>query len=180
MERQPDPLLLSSDVLHSGRIFRVLRQRVQLPSGLIQDLDLVDHPGAVAIAALEEDGRLLLVRQYRHAARSHLVEIPAGRLEPGEEPLQAARRELEEETGQRAARWSELCRFFPAPGFCSEQLTLFLAKELGPVSGARRPMDEDEELELVRLTPAEVLSSARDAKTLLAALLIAAGQRRPP
>ncbi len=181
MERHPDTRLISSQTLHAGRIFRVMRERVRLPSGLVQDLELVEHPGAVAIAALDASGNLLLVRQYRHATGSWLLEIPAGRLEPGEEPFQAARRELEEETGHRAAQWSELGRFFPAPGFCSELMTLFLAADLEPVVSGRRPKDVDEELELERLPPAAVLASARDAKTLLAAALLGArAPTRPP
>lgn len=175
MERNREVQLLREELIYRGRIFNVRRESVRLPSGLSQDLELIEHGGAVAIAALDDQGRLLLVRQYRHATGDWLVEVPAGRLEPGEDPEQAARRELEEETGYRAARWTVLARFFPAPGFCSEHMTLFLARELDGLGSERRPHDPDEELELLRLAPAAVLTTSRDAKTLLAAALLAAG-----
>lgn len=174
LRRHPDIVVLASERVFEGRIFDVVSESVHLPSGLRQDLTIVDHSGAVAIAALDADGRLLLVRQYRHAAGEWLVEVPAGRVEVGEERAAAARRELEEETGYRAGRWELLREFFAAPGFCSELMTLYLARDLEAVEGGRRPMDADEELELVRLTPREVLAgSIRDAKTLIAAALLA-------
>ncbi|HVS20060.1 MAG TPA: NUDIX hydrolase [Planctomycetota bacterium] len=168
--------VLASECLHAGRIFDVLRERVRLPSGLEVELEFVRHGGAVAIAARRDDGRLVLVRQYRHATGEMLLEVPAGRLEPGEEPEQAARRELEEETGLRAARWRELARFYAAPGFCSERLVLFLAEGLEDCGPERRAADPDEEFEVHSLAPAQVLAQARDAKTLLAALLCERGQ----
>lgn len=177
LPRDPRVHLLRSDLLHEGKIFRVLRERVRLPSGLEQELDVVEHGGAVAIAAQDELGRLLLVRQYRHALGAWFTEIPAGRLEPGEEPEACARRELEEETGLRAARWRRLRSLVPAPGFCSERLVLFHASGLAPATGERRPPDPDEELELSWASPREVLSGEiEDAKTLVAAaLLVTAG-----
>lgn len=167
--------VLSSERLHAGRIFDVLRERVRLASGLEQELEFVRHGGAVAIAARDDDGRLVLVSQYRHAAGETLLEVPAGRLEAGEAPVEAAARELEEETGLRAARWRELARFYAAPGFCSERLVLFLAEGLEDCGPERRSADPDEELQVQRLAPAEVLARARDAKTLLAALLCERG-----
>lgn len=169
---EPPAVVLTSERIHAGRVFEVVRERVRLPSGLEQELEFVRHGGAVAIAARRDDGRLVLVRQYRHATGETLLEVPAGRLEAGEEPLAAARRELEEETGFTAARWRELARFYAAPGFCSERLVLFLAEGLQPCGPDRRAADPDEELEVVALHPAEVLGQARDAKTLLAALLV--------
>jgi ADP-ribose pyrophosphatase len=140
---------------------------------MAQDVAIVEHPGAVAVAALDEQGRLTLVRQYRPAAGDWLTEIPAGRLEPPESPLEAAQRELEEEAGLSAAHWTLLREFFPAPGFCSERVYLFLARELSSVGPNRRPPDPDEELEILHMAPSEVLaSSIRDAKTLLAAALL--------
>jgi ADP-ribose pyrophosphatase len=167
--------LLSSVRLHHGRIFDVTRERVRLPSGLEQEIEIVRHAGAVAIAALDELGRLLLVRQYRQAIGEWLVEVPAGRLEPGEDPETAARRELEEETGYRARRWSLLASFWPAPGFCSERMNLFLALDLEPAGASRRAHDADEELEVLRLDPAALLRESRDAKTLVAAALLLQG-----
>jgi ADP-ribose pyrophosphatase len=159
-------------LLH-GSIFDVVSAQVTLPSGVRQDLLVVEHPGAVAIAAVTEAGELVLVRQYRHAAREVLLELPAGRLEPGETPLAAAQRELAEETGNRAGRWRALSTFLTAPGFCSERIHLFEARELNTVP---RNLDPDEDLEVVTLPPEQVLEVARDAKTLLAASWLLLGR----
>lgn len=171
LRRHPDVELLSTRVAHAGPIFEVLRDRVRLPSGMEQELEVVVHSGAVAIAARDAQGRLALVRQYRHPAGEWLVEIPAGRVEPGEDRLAAAQRELEEETGLCARRWSLLREFFAAPGFCSERLSLYLAEELEPAR-ERRAHDADEELEHFFASPVEVLRDAQDAKTLIAAALV--------
>ncbi|MHC4376850.1 MAG: NUDIX hydrolase [Planctomycetota bacterium] len=161
---------LERRTLHTGRVFRVEHEHLRLPSGLEQRLDLVVHPGAVCVLAETRPGYALAVRQYRHAVETHLLEIPAGRLEPGEDPLVAARRELEEETGHRAARWTPVFDFVPAPGFCSERLFLFLAQELSPAGSDRLAPDEDEELE-AREVPVDALLETRpiDAKTWMAA-----------
>jgi ADP-ribose pyrophosphatase len=169
--------LLSTRVVHAGRIFQVLRDRLRLPSGLEVEIEVVEHSGAVAIAALDAQGRLALVRQYRHPASDWLVEIPAGRVEEGEDRLAAAKRELEEETGLRAQRWSLLREFFAAPGFCSERLSLYLAEELEDVREGRRAHDQDEELEHFFAPLTEVLRDAQDAKTLIAAALLSARDR---
>ncbi len=169
---------VSESTLHRGRVFDVARASVTLPSGLAQTYDVVLHAGAAAIAALDAHGRLLCVRQYRIPAGDWLVEIPAGRLEPGEDPLVAAQRELEEETGYRAARWSLLRRFFPAVGFCSEVMHLFLAEDLTPAGETRRAMDDDEELEVVWAEPRALLATdLGDAKTMVAAALVLGLQR---
>ena len=167
------PHVRHSELLLRGRVFDVLATKLTLPSGVEQDLWTVEHPGAVAIAAVTDAQELVLVRQYRHAARERLLEIPAGRLEPGEEPLAAARRELAEETGRRARRWRLRGTFLPAPGFCSERIHLFEARQLEV--GPAQP-DADEELEVLSLPIAKVLEAAIDAKTLLAAALLQLGR----
>lgn len=170
---KPDPVTeLGSELVHKGRIFDVVRQHLRLPSGLEQKVEVVVHSGAVGIAALDSTGQLLLVRQYRPPAGQWLLEIPAGRVEVGEDRLAAAQRELEEETGWRARRWQLLREFYPAPGFCSELLSLYLAEDLFHAGDERRAHDEDEEFELERARPEELLSGACDAKTLIAAALI--------
>ena len=167
---------VASRRLHRGRVFDVVEAEVRLPSGLAQRFDVVLHGGASAVAAVDDDGRLLCVRQYRIPAGDWLVEVPAGRLEPGEDPLTAAQRELEEETGYRARHWSPLQRFFPAVGFCSEVLHLYLATGLARVGADTLAADADEELEVLRHTPSELLAmQPADAKTLIAALLVRAG-----
>lgn len=174
LRRNPRVEVDASKTVFEGRVFDVVQESLTLPSGLRQVLAIVDHPGAVAVAAEDERGDLVLVRQYRHAAGDWLIEVPAGRVEAGEERLFAAQRELEEETGLCAKRWEVLREFYAAPGFCSEWMTLYHARDLAPVEGGRRPHDHDEELEIVRLSPADVLrESVVDAKTLIAALLLA-------
>jgi ADP-ribose pyrophosphatase len=175
MKRHPDVEVLESKVLLTGRIFDVVQESVRLPSGLEQKLSVVDHPGAVCIAALLESGELVLVRQYRHAVGDWLLEVPAGRLEAGENPLAAAQRELEEETGFRAGRWEKLEEFYAAPGFCSERMSLFLARELVEIPGGGRQSDPDEEIEVVRVHPSGLLAGrSQDAKTLIAAAVLLA------
>ncbi len=164
------PEILESRPIHSGRVFDLVHEHIRLPSGLEQRLDVVLHGGAVAIAARTAEGKLLCVRQYRHATKTTLVEIPAGRLEPNEDPASAARRELEEETGFRAGHWKFLGAFYAAPGFCSEQIHLFEATELELAGNERLAPDEDEELEVLELFPRELLAqSDLDAKTWIAA-----------
>lgn len=173
LHRDPRIELLATESLFRGRIFELVREHVRLPSGLRQDLAVIVHPGAVAIAAEEENGELVLVRQYRHALGKWMLELPAGRREPGEEPLATAKRELEEETGLVARDWTPLTEFVPAPGFCSERIWVFHARGLAPAP-ARRAHDADEEFELERRTPGALLGGLTDdGKTLLAAALLA-------
>jgi ADP-ribose pyrophosphatase len=134
--------------------------------------EIVEHPGAVAIVAVDAQDRVVLVRQLREPARKKLLELPAGGLDDGEEPLAAARRELVEETGLHGGDWRELHAFWTTPGFCKEHMTLFLAT--GLEEGEPEGADEDESIELVRWPAAEVaarLGEIEDAKTLAGLLL---------
>jgi ADP-ribose pyrophosphatase len=178
LREQGHPLRERAEVLLRGKIFDLVASELTLPSGVEQRLWVVEHPGAVAIAPVTARGELVLVRQYRHAAREVLIEVPAGRLERGEPPLAAARRELAEETGMSARDWRELVTFLPAPGFCSERIVLFEARGLESIAGrpdAARP-DDDEDLEVLTMPPERVLEVARDAKTLLAAAWVILGR----
>lgn len=133
--------------------------------------EIVEHPGAVAIVAVDGDGQVALVRQLREATRESLLELPAGTAEPGEAPLETAQRELQEECGLTGGTWRELAAFWTTPGFCRERMHLFAAE--GVVSGEAAPA-EDEELELVLWPVAEIserLAEIEDAKTLAGLLL---------
>jgi ADP-ribose pyrophosphatase len=133
--------------------------------------EIVEHPGAVAIVAVDDEGYVALVRQLREATREYLLELPAGTAEPGEEPLATAQRELKEECGLRGGEWRQLAAFWTTPGFCRERMHLFAAEgvERGDASPA-----PDEELELVRWPVSEIrgrLGGIEDAKTLAGLLL---------
>jgi ADP-ribose pyrophosphatase len=162
-------------VVHEGRFITFSVDTIEDAGGARHVREVVDHPGAVAIVALDGD-ELLLVRQYRTPARRVLLEIPAGTLDRDahgaiEDPGLAAPRELAEETGFRAASWLRLGTFWTAPGFASEAMTLYLARDLSPITGYAGP-EPDERLELVRLPWREALSLAEsggieDAKSLV-------------
>ena len=176
-----DPLaerLVASRLLHRGRFLDFRVDTVERADGRRAQRDVAVHPGAVAIVAVDPEGRVLLVRQYRHPAGRALLEIPAGTLDRDpasgatEDPDAAARRELEEETGYRAADWERLTDFWTAPGFATERIFLYLATDLSAAGPDRRAADEDESLELVRLPWREAVAAAergdiRDAKSLI-------------
>lgn len=146
MSRRPAPRrarVLSSKVLYDGKVFGVRRDRVLEPGGVATMRDIVTHNGSVVILPVLPGGRILLVRQYRHAAGRHLWELVAGRIKPGEKPLAAARRELAEETGYRARRFRKLLDIFPSPGFVSERMLVYAAEGLR--AGPARP-DPDEQI----------------------------------
>jgi len=133
--------------------------------------EIVEHPGAVAIVAVDREGWLTLVRQLRETARRKLVELPAGALGPGEKALETAKRELAEETGLTGGEWQEVAAFYTTPGFCRERMTLFIAENVAP--GEPSP-DADEDVEIVRWQVDEIearLGEIEDAKTLAGLLL---------
>jgi ADP-ribose pyrophosphatase len=179
-----DPLeeqVVGSEIVHSGRYLEFRVDTIERADGSRGTRDVVGHPGAVAVLALDARGRLLLVRQWRIPARQALLEIPAGTLdiEDGgtEDPDVAVRRELEEETGHRATTWRRLASFWTAPGFASELMHLYLATGLDGVADDddRLTPDEDERLELSRVTIDEALvlvdtGVIGDAKTILGIL----------
>jgi ADP-ribose pyrophosphatase len=138
--------------------------------------EIVEHPGAVAIVAVDGEGYVALVRQLREATRKRLLELPAGTAEPGEKPLETAQRELREECGLSGGDWRELAAFWTTPGFCRERMHIFAAEGVDRGEAAPAP---DEELELVRWPLADVaqrLDEIEDAKTLAGLLLYLASQ----
>jgi len=161
---------VSSRVLHRGRTMTFRVDTIERPDGSRHDREIVGHPGAVAIVAIDAEDRILLVRQYRTAAARALLEIPAGTLDVDpatgtvEDPDLAAPRELEEETGVRAAAWRKLGAFWTAPGFATELMHLYLATGLRPAHGDRLTPDDDEALQLVRVPLAEALAAAEDGR----------------
>jgi ADP-ribose pyrophosphatase len=133
--------------------------------------EIVEHPGSVAVVAVDRERQLWLVRQLREPARKKLVELPAGKCEHGEAPLAAARRELREECGLTGGTWVELGAFWTTPGFCREHMVIFLAEDVEP---GEADLDDDEEVEVVRLPLADVdalIGELEDAKTLAGLLL---------
>ncbi len=164
---------LSTETIFQGRLVKLRVDQVRLPSGRVARREIVEHRGAVALVALDDGGKLLLVRQFRKAVERVLLEIPAGTLEEGEIPLECARRELREETGYRAEAFEHLMSFYPSPGILTERLDIFLAQGLvwDPL-----PAPEDEAIELARLSLAEARELVKagqicDAKSMIGILL---------
>lgn len=173
-QRDPGPIppVLSSRLIHRGRIVSLRVDEYALEKGGVAVREVLDHPGAVVIAALDADNRVYLVEQYRHAIAQYLLELPAGCLEPGEDPLETAQRELREEVGLEAGDWTYLGLFYSSPGFANERLHAFLARELTPAQGEP---DDDEDISVVRYPLKALLGELdriEDAKTLAALLLL--------
>jgi 8-oxo-dGDP phosphatase len=134
----------ASKDLYVGRVMALRADEVLMPGGDAAVREIVEHPGAVAVAALDADDRLMMIHQYRHAVRRRLWELPAGLLDVhGEDPLDTARRELAEETGLAAAEWSVLVDVAPSPGFSDEAVRVYLARDLTEV-GRPEPADDEE------------------------------------
>jgi ADP-ribose pyrophosphatase len=172
--------LLSSVVVYEGPLFRVRHDKLIEPGGEHQERDVIRHNGSVVILALDpskskKDPWIVIERQYRHAANQYLWELPAGKLEAGEEPVAGAQRELEEETGYRAKKWKPLVEYYASPGFLGESMKVFLAE--GLIAGDAHPeADEHIEFRLVKLS--DVLKmidkgAILDGKTLTTVLLYA-------
>ncbi|MBS3947756.1 MAG: NUDIX hydrolase [Dethiobacter sp.] len=166
---------LASKIIYQGKIISVRLDDVLLDNGKQARREVVEHPGAAAVLAVTDQGEAYFVRQYRQAVGEELLEIPAGKLDPGEEPVACAIRELAEEAGVKPGKISPLAEYFSSPGFASERLYLYLATELEPTA-VQQP--EDEILHVCLLPLRDAVKMARqgkigDGKTLLALLLAA-------
>jgi ADP-ribose pyrophosphatase len=161
---------VASTPIYDGKIIKVKVDDVKLPNGKIAKREIVNHPGAVAVMAITEDNKMIMVRQFRKPLERILVEIPAGKLEPGENPEACAGRELQEETGYTCATLRHQASFYTSPGFADEIVHLYRAE--GIIAGEAKP-DEDEFVELLHVTLDEAHKliadgDIRDAKTIMA------------
>lgn len=161
--------------IYDGRIITLDVLNVKTRSGQVVTREVVNHPGAVAIVALDDDKNIILVKQYRIASGQYLVELPAGTLEAGETPLACAVRELQEEAGYKPNQIQSIGGFFVAPGYATEYIHLFLAQDLVE---SKLPEDDDESIEIIKLPLSQAIQDATDgriidAKTLIGILYVA-------
>src|SRR5258708_4612484 len=167
--------LVSSKTVYRGPVFWVTTDHVEEPGGVRARRDIIHHSGSVVVLAVDDSSatpRVLLERQYRHAAQGYLWELPAGRIDPGEQELKAAQRELLEETGYTASKWRRILKFYASPGFVAETMAVFLATGLR--AGQAQP--EDDEIIYKRMVPLPTVvrmaanGTIRGAKTLSSVL----------
>ncbi|HEX9199761.1 MAG TPA: NUDIX hydrolase [Acidobacteriaceae bacterium] len=178
------PKLVSSKLAFKGRVFNVFTDILEEPSGHRHRKDVIRHNGSVVILAVDEsvnpaDPEVILERQYRHAAGQFLIELPAGTRDPGEAPLAAAKREMIEETGYRAKKWTMLLKYFASPGFLGEWMQIYLARD---IRQGEAKLEEDENLEVFRLPLSEAMKlvaegKIHDGKTLIGLSLYDAARR---
>lgn len=155
--------------IYTGKVVTLNIDTVQLPNGVTVDLETIRHPGAAAVVPVKDDGTVVLIKQFRHAAGGFIYEIPAGKLHSGEDPLRCASRELEEEVGYRASSFELLSSIFTAPGFADEVIHIYQATGL---TKGRQQLDRDEVLDVIEMPLAEAVGkiadgTIRDAKTIV-------------
>jgi ADP-ribose pyrophosphatase len=152
---------LASKLVYDGKMLKVRSDTVRLPDGGTAEREFIDHPGAVAVIALTDAGELVMERQYRYPLGRDMIEIPAGKIDPGEDPLATAQRELKEETGYTAAHWRHVATIHIAIAYSNERIEIYLAKDLRH-EGAK--LDDEEFLEVFTLSPAAALAWVREGK----------------
>ncbi|MBM4126847.1 MAG: NUDIX hydrolase [Nitrospira sp.] len=155
--------------IYTGKVVTLNVDTVRLPNGETVELETIRHPGAAAVVPVKDDGTVVLIRQFRHAASGFIYEIPAGKLHPGEDPLDCASRELEEEVGYRASSFELLSSIFTAPGFADEVIHVYKATGL---TRGKQQLDRDEVLDVIEMPLAEAVGkiadgTIRDAKTIV-------------
>ncbi len=165
---------LSTEHIYAGKVLVLNRETILLPNGQSTELEIIRHPGASAVVPIKDDGRVILIRQFRHAAGGFIYEIPAGKLHPQEDPRICAARELEEEIGYRAGQLELLTSIWTAPGFTDEVIHIYRGTELQP---GRQQLDHDEVLEVVEWPMEEAMAgiqngTIRDAKTIIGLQLV--------
>ena len=163
---------IRTERIYSGRVINLRKDEVTLPNGKKSTREIIDHPGAVVILAQNSKEKVIMVKQFRKAIEDVLLELPAGTLEPNEEIINCAKRELEEETGYQAQNWEKIYDFYSAPGFCSEKLSLFYAWNL---KKTKTKTDHDEFIKVMEYDKKRITSllnnnQVRDAKTLVGIL----------
>ena len=175
------PPVTREETIYQARVFRLCRERMILPNGIQADFDVIHHPGSSAIVPLLPDNHVVMVKQYRPSVEDFIWEVPAGTLNPGEDPLECARRELIEEAGYRAKHWEKLIEILPAPGYTDERIHLYAARDLHP---APQNLDKDEVLEVTRLALGETLTMIKDGRiqdalTIIGLFLVSTSFRDP-
>ena len=155
--------------IYKGKIIDLSVETVTLPNGATADLEVITHPGAAAVVPMKDDRTVVMIRQYRHAVRSFIYEIPAGKLHPGEDPGDCAAREVEEETGYKVGRLEPILSFLTTPGFTNEIIHIFVGSELSP---GTQNLGTDEVLEIVEMPLAQAMDriedgTIQDAKTII-------------
>lgn len=166
--------------IYAGRVVNLRLETVTLPNGATIEMELIHHPGAAAVVPMKEDGTALLVRQYRHAVDGYILEIPAGKLDPGEDPRDCAARELEEEIGFRASWLEPVLTFFTTPGFTDEAIHIYKATGLTP---GTQNLGHDEVLEVVEMPLEQAIAqigdgTIRDGKTIVGLQAVYLRERR--
>ncbi len=169
MEKNPETALLSHEEIYRGKIVNLFVDRIRLPSGKAGIREVVQHPGGVTAVPVLEDGRLLLIRQFRYPIQKYIFELPAGKLDSNQPPLETMMRELEEETGCRAGSMEYECSFYTSPGISDELIYLFTARDLTRLS---QKLEEGEHITVEAITLEACLEKIRtaqimDAKTIL-------------